>query len=68
MTYYTNANGGVLATAIANVLSSAINGAYEAVLTWKERRATRIALSQLTDRELDDIGISRADIYDIARG
>lgn len=34
---------------------------------WSERRATRRALAQLTDRELDDIGLNRADIDTIVR-
>ena len=29
---------------------------------WKDQRATRKALSALSDRELDDIGLSRADL------
>ncbi len=32
---------------------------------WNAARRTRKALSQLSDRELDDIGLSRADIRDI---
>ena len=31
------------------------------------RRRTRRALSQLTDRELDDVGLTRADIDRVAR-
>lgn len=31
-------------------------------LAWREGRATRKALSKLTDRELTDIGLKRADI------
>lgn len=38
----------------------------EAYSAWKSARVTRKALSQLTDRELDDIGLSRADIETIA--
>ena len=30
--------------------------------TWNDARVTRHALSRLTDRELDDIGLSRGDI------
>ena len=37
------------------------------ISTWNERRATRNALSQLSDRELDDIGLTRGDINAIAR-
>ena len=29
---------------------------------WNEARMTRAALSDLSDRELDDIGLSRADV------
>ncbi len=32
---------------------------------WNDTRMTRNALRQLTDRELDDIGLSRGDIEDI---
>ena len=33
-----------------------------AITAWVDARATRKALSQLSDRELDDIGLSRSDI------
>ena len=33
---------------------------------WNDARVTRNALSRLTDRELDDIGLTRADIDSIA--
>ncbi|MBO9400185.1 MULTISPECIES: DUF1127 domain-containing protein [unclassified Shimia] len=32
------------------------------VADWNEKRLTRKALEQLSDRELEDIGMSRADI------
>ena len=35
-----------------------------ALLDWNERRVTRKALERLSDRELEDIGLSRADLYD----
>jgi uncharacterized protein YjiS (DUF1127 family) len=36
---------------------------------WKDARATRKALSALTDRELEDIGLTRSDIASFsARG
>ncbi|MEM9474573.1 MAG: DUF1127 domain-containing protein [Pseudomonadota bacterium] len=37
-----------------------------AVFAWNDARATRKSLSVLTDRELDDIGLVRADIDMIA--
>ncbi len=39
----------------------------EAVISWNDRRATRKALAQLSDRELDDIGLNRGDIDRVAR-
>ena len=35
------------------------------VVAWNDSRATRSALSALTDRELEDIGLSRCDIENI---
>ncbi|EFO29780.1 conserved domain protein [Roseibium sp. TrichSKD4] len=35
---------------------------------WKRYRSTYDELSRLSNRELDDLGISRADISTVARG
>lgn len=35
---------------------------YATVAAWNDVRVTRNALSQLSDRELDDIGLCRGDI------
>ena len=35
------------------------------VAAWNDARRTRKVLSQLSDRELDDIGLARGDIYRI---
>ncbi|QUS36790.1 DUF1127 domain-containing protein [Falsirhodobacter algicola] len=35
---------------------------FQAIRDWNDSRVTRKALYKLTDRELDDIGLSRADI------
>ncbi len=37
-----------------------------AAIAWNDARVTRNALGKLSDRELDDIGLSRGDIADIA--
>ncbi|APE44230.1 hypothetical protein BOO69_13085 [Sulfitobacter alexandrii] len=37
------------------------------VAAWNDARATRRALSSLTDRELDDIGLVRGDIDMVAQ-
>ncbi|MFO7756990.1 MAG: DUF1127 domain-containing protein [Roseovarius sp.] len=37
------------------------------LIVWNERRTTRNALSRLSDRELEDIGLTRGDIDAVAR-
>ncbi|MCI2392941.1 DUF1127 domain-containing protein [Aliiroseovarius sediminis] len=43
-------------------LSNTIRSYFAAVAAWNDARSNRNALSKLTDRELDDIGLCRADI------
>ena len=38
---------------------------FGAFATWNDARLTRKALSKLTSRELDDIGLTRSDIANI---
>ncbi len=38
------------------------------VIAWNDARVTRKALNTLTDRELEDIGLVRGDIDDVANG
>ena len=38
------------------------------VAVWNDARVTRKALSALSNRELDDLGLTRGDIDDIAAG
>ncbi|MEM8730980.1 MAG: DUF1127 domain-containing protein [Pseudomonadota bacterium] len=38
------------------------------IISWNDTRQTRNSLSRLTDRELDDIGLSRGDIEGVAHG
>ncbi|WP_170473714.1 DUF1127 domain-containing protein [Ruegeria arenilitoris] len=42
--------------------------AANAVVEWNDARVTRNALNELTDRELDDIGLCRGDIDVVAEG
>ena len=42
--------------------------AFAALAQWNDARLTRNALSALSDRELDDIGLVRGDIDDVAEG
>ncbi|MFT4015188.1 MAG: DUF1127 domain-containing protein [Paracoccus sp. (in: a-proteobacteria)] len=38
------------------------------IAAWNDARVTRRELNALTDRELNDIGLTRADIEHVARG
>ncbi|SDW13685.1 DUF1127 domain-containing protein [Litoreibacter albidus] len=38
---------------------------FGAIAAWNDRRVTRNALSSLTARELEDIGLTRGDIYNV---
>lgn len=67
MVYYTQAGGGYLASAIANVLSKTFNTVFDAVTRYAKRRATYAALAQLSDRELNDIGLNRFELEEFAR-
>ncbi|MBD3765948.1 MAG: DUF1127 domain-containing protein [Rhodobacterales bacterium] len=40
---------------------------WAALAAWNEARVTRAALERLSDRELDDIGLCRADIEMLGR-
>jgi len=47
-------------------ISTFASRAVSAVVAWNDTRVTRKALASLTDRELEDIGLSRGDIDFIA--
>lgn len=47
-------------------LAAALQRGLAAVQAWNDARITRRALSRLTERELDDIGLCRGDIDRIA--
>ncbi|MFV0490794.1 MAG: DUF1127 domain-containing protein [Pseudorhodobacter sp.] len=46
---------------------SIFGGAFERLAKWNDTRVTRNALSKLSDRELDDIGLCRGDINRIGQ-
>jgi uncharacterized protein YjiS (DUF1127 family) len=43
-----------------------VNGIVASIASWNDARVTRNALAKLSDRELEDIGLSRGDIEFIA--
>ena len=52
---------------VANTgLLSVVSTVMAMLAAWNDARMTRKALSKLSDRELDDIGLCRGDIADIA--
>lgn len=51
----------------ASRIGSVFANAFAAFAAWNDARMTRRSLEQLTDRELDDIGLVRGDIDDVAR-
>ncbi len=46
---------------------TALTALFNAVAAWNDARVTRKALSKLSDRELDDIGLCRGDIETLGR-
>ncbi|TNF59473.1 MAG: DUF1127 domain-containing protein [Rhodobacteraceae bacterium] len=49
-------------------VSAAVNSVIGTIAAWNDARVTRNALAKLTDRELEDIGLVRGDIDDVAEG
>ena len=47
-------------------MSSMIASLVTTLIAWNDARVTRNSLAQLTDRELDDIGLTRGDIDEVA--
>ncbi len=45
-----------------------LSSLFGALAAWNDARMTRKALNQLSARELDDIGLVRGDIEEIANG
>ena len=54
---YTTANSGRIGQVFAAIVA--------AIASWNDVRSTRNALRALSDRELDDIGLSRGDIENL---
>ncbi|MCR8546691.1 DUF1127 domain-containing protein [Salipiger sp. P9] len=53
--------------AIAAQISRFVSSIADAIADWNDARLTRKSLEALTDRELDDIGLTRADISYVSR-
>lgn len=53
---------------LAGRIGATLASIVAAVVEWNDARVTRNALSGLSDRELDDIGLCRGDIDTVAEG
>ena len=62
MAYLNTTFQAALGHGFADAISRAAYRIATAVSDWNTARRTRKALARLSDRELDDIGLSRADI------
>lgn len=47
-------------------LSAMVASLASGLISWNDARVTRNSLAQLSDRELDDIGLTRGDIEEVA--
>lgn len=60
------------ANVISAKMSDRVGAGFAAMIgslrTWNDARTTRNSLNRLSDRELSDIGLSRGDIDNVARG
>lgn len=59
MTFYDNVHA---SDSITRAGGSIFSRLAASIAQWNETRKTRAALARLSDRQLDDIGLSRADI------
>lgn len=49
-------------------IAAVYNAIATAIVEWNDARITRNALAELSDRELEDIGLTRSDIDAVAAG
>ncbi|ETX29854.1 hypothetical protein RISW2_19540 [Roseivivax isoporae LMG 25204] len=67
MNIYTPPRTNHAAAAVAGRVGAVIASAYAALVDWRDARRTERLLSSLSDRELDDIGLTRSDILRVSR-
>lgn len=67
MTQYTLLVPQLAPLGFSEALARSVSSLFDRLVEARDARRTRIALSRLTDRELDDIGLSRDQIADAAR-
>ncbi|SPJ28204.1 DUF1127 domain-containing protein [Falsiruegeria mediterranea] len=55
-------------TGLVGRIGATFASAVNAIALWNDARVTRNTLSELSDRELEDIGLIRGDIDGVAEG
>lgn len=66
MALYDTTRAQVGSPSLTGRLSATFASLVSTVISWNDARITRNSLGQLTDRELDDIGLNRGDIEAVA--
>lgn len=67
MTFYANSRN-TAAEVLAGFHGLSFGALVANLMVWNAQRTTRNALNSLSDRELADIGLERADIEAVAQG
>lgn len=68
MAYTEQSHAHLAIAGVAERIGRVVVAMISTVRDWKDARETRRVLSKLTDSELSDIGLTRADIDRVARG
>ena len=66
MALYDTTRAPVGGRSLTGRMSATFASLVSTVISWNDARVTRKSLAQLSDRELDDIGLCRGDIDEVA--
>jgi uncharacterized protein YjiS (DUF1127 family) len=66
MALYETTRAPIGGRSLAGRMSATFASLVSTVIAWNDARVTRNSLAQLSDRELDDIGLTRGDIEEVA--
>ncbi len=66
MALYDTTRAQIGTPSLSGRMSATVASLVSALIAWNDARVTRNSLAQLSDRELDDIGLSRGEIEEVA--
>lgn len=66
MALYDTTRAQIGSPSLSGRMSATFASLVSALIAWNDARVTRNSLAQLSDRELDDIGLSRGEIEEVA--